>query len=101
MVMGGETGMVGGVPSCSLSSGVFIVFPRRWGRQLWHGEPALMQEQFLHRPERLHLQQGMVNYGYTHRCPWGPDSIFHLYISYLCVIACVANYYLQPPVVVD
>ena len=49
-------------------------FPWRWGRQLWHVEPALTQEQFLHRPERLHLQQGMVSYGYTHRHSLSPAT---------------------------
>ena len=34
-------------------------FSRLWGRQPWHDLPTFTQEQFLQRPDRLHLQQGM------------------------------------------
>ncbi len=42
---------------------LFRHFPRRWGRQPRHDVPALAQEQFLQRPERLHLQQDMARSG--------------------------------------
>ena len=43
-----------------------LQFPRHCGRQPWHREPTLTQEQFLQRPERLHLQQDTMSYGCTH-----------------------------------
>ena len=48
-----------GVGGTCVDVWVLKQFPRLWGRHPWHVLPAFTQEQFLQRPERLHLQQGM------------------------------------------